>query len=917
MPKASSNLSSKTQTPANDSFSNLVSFSSGPANKNLSLQEQQQKLLEQKAQQQAAQQKRLDSQFTGGDEHFWKNLGSGRSTPAPHLPASVLSSARLPIYSQESTQNGRENGGLSQLSTEDEDDILAAFRADAPVDSSSHFPKPFEQSSLQNDSGQQYTSSLPVIGGGNKRSTPDDLSVYDDDDPFGLAELSKKHSTKQPETRPQGDEDDVLGLLGMPVSELPKPQDVVDPSPPPIERMAAHPQDQAMAELMEMGFSAERAKEALESTESGTDVQQAVGWLLNKAHSESRGKDRARRSSNEGPRQSRDPRIDRNTGSSPNLRQRGSSNQAWSKGRSPQDSQRQASPTSTNSLERDPAQIASEFGTAFLKTAGSLWKTSTKKVQQAVQEFNSDSESSQPKWMREPKSSGAGHRSGDHDGEGVLGRPHRRSSGSKKLESATDEALMLESDRPRAPPPKPPRRPEPSVDSSADNSRDHSPAMPSRLRQEIPVQPAYLRQQQFKPQPRVDNKTALNRQAIDDEASQAYTSSARRRKAMKVPVSAAEPDLLESTPPPTIFPSTSPARTRSLQYGRLAQLPERTTVHSPASPRNIPTLSSISLKASHADREAGNQHFKRGDYSAAHQSYTASLKHLPTNHPLTIVLHTNRALTALKIGEPKTAILDSDVAIGIIGPSKGEGETIDFSNGEPPKPMREYLGKALMRKAEALEQMEKWKEAGAVWKEAVEGGHGGATSNQGRLRCEKAAAPQQPKRVKAPSATSSITRTPVRSAFADLNGTVSHIPSSAAVNRLRSANAAADREDDEKFALADTVDAKLTTWRGGKADNLRALLGSLDTVLWPEAGWKKIGMAELVLPTKVKVQYMKGIAKVHPDKVRDPLHPTTCHHKLMIKQLPTTATTEQRMIAAAVFSTLNEAWDKFKAENGL
>ncbi len=34
-------------------------------------------------------------------------------------------------------------------------------------------------------------------------------------------------------------------------------------------------------------------------------------------------------------------------------------------------------------------------------------------------------------------------------------------------------------------------------------------------------------------------------------------------------------------------------------------------------------------------------------------------------------------------------------------------------------------------------------------------------------------------------------------------------------------------------------------------------------------------------------------------------------------QLPTTATTEQRMISAAVFAALNEAWDGFKRENGL
>lgn len=211
------------------------------------------------------------------------------------------------------------------------------------------------------------------------------------------------------------------------------------------------------------------------------------------------------------------------------------------------------------------------------------------------------------------------------------------------------------------------------------------------------------------------------------------------------------------------------------------------------------------------------------------------------------------------MGEPKTAINDSDNAVKVIGPSKGESETIDFSNGEIPKPMREYYGKALMRKAEALEQMEKWSEAALVWREAVEGGHGGATSMQGRLRAEKAANPQAEKPKSKPLAKGPPTsrRPPA----------VTPQTSDAAVRKLRAANAAADKVDDEKFALSDTVDARLKAWKDGKQDNLRALLGSLDTVLWPEAGWKKISMADLVLPAKVKIQYMKGIAKVHPDKV--------------------------------------------------
>jgi tetratricopeptide (TPR) repeat protein len=269
----------------------------------------------------------------------------------------------------------------------------------------------------------------------------------------------------------------------------------------------------------------------------------------------------------------------------------------------------------------------------------------------------------------------------------------------------------------------------------------------------------------------------------------------------------------------------------------------------------------MSLKASHSHREKGNEHFKRGDYSSAHQAYTTSISHLPPKHPITMVLLTNRALTALKIGEPKSAITDADTALSIIGVSKGESETVDFQNEEPPKPMREYYGKSLMRKAEALEQMEKWSEALLVWQEAVEGGHGGATSMQGRLRAEKAANPQlsRPK-PKPPVARKAPA---LRSAPKSLSAS----KDSAAVSALRAANAAAEKADDEKFALSDSVDGRINVWKNGKQDNLRALLGSLDTVLWEGSGWKKISMADLVLPGKVKIQYMKGIGKVHPDKV--------------------------------------------------
>ena len=185
--------------------------------------------------------------------------------------------------------------------------------------------------------------------------------------------------------------------------------------------------------------------------------------------------------------------------------------------------------------------------------------------------------------------------------------------------------------------------------------------------------------------------------------------------------------------------------------------------------------------------------------------------------------------------------------------------------------MKDFYGKALLRKAEALEHMEKWRESGAVWREAVEAGVGGLVAVRGRDRCEKASNPSSATPTHKP-AVSSTTRTPAASKPRpnkpnNVRPTVAHAAAAEAVKKLRQANQEAERADEEKFQLADVVAARIEAWRGGKADNLRALLGSLDAVLWSEAGWKKVGMAELVLPGRVKVVYMKAIAKVHPDKV--------------------------------------------------
>ena len=887
-PVITSNPPSKPATPANDSFSNLVSFNASSGNKNLPLLEQQKRVAQQKAEKEKAKQTQFIAGFQGADESFWENFGSGRSTPANRAAASGS------------------NGVTSSHAAQDEDDFMAAFNEHATTKIN-----PFGNGNSSKSSRPPPSSPEPVSKSKTGR-LPQETGFADDedDDSFGLNQLKqprKPHDQSSMQEASLYDDDDVLGALSKPVSDVPKA------TRRPIKtggdlgpETVGDPHDRAVAELVDMGFPTEKAAIALATTESGSDVSGAVSWLLQQAHADARSQMQTRRRSGNSPRE--DARGA--------LRHRGTGRRSGEETDLRQETRRRREGASDGFSEKEPAKVAAEIGNNFLKTAGSLWKTGRERMQQVVQEFNSDSDSSQPRWMNEPASSSQAvslERSRDEE---VLGpRRRRESSGAIKRELVTDEALMLESDQGRPGPRKPARpKPETRVDSSADNSRDHSPAMSSRLRESVLTQPAFLKQQRQSPA-LSNQRAALSRQAIEEEASHAYVSSARRRKpANPAPSSASTSDLLETTTKQSL-----PSRPSTTVPSRPQKPATPIAVQPKAPPRIIPPMSNIAAKAVSGHRETADSHVARGDYAAAHQSYTTAISSVPDKHPVLIVLLTSHAGTAAKIGEPRTTIADSDRAMAIIGPSKGQSEMIQLGPGTPPASMREQYGKALMHKAEALEQLEKWNEAAAVWREAIEGGHGGATSIQGRGRAEKAANPET-SRPKPPIAKKpALLRPPA-------NAGAVQATSAAAVNRLRAANAAADKADDEKFALADAVAARITAWKGGKADNLRALLSSLDTVLWPDAGWKKIGMAELVLPAKVKVLYMKGIAKVHPDKV--------CENDLFVRvrggeggiivlmccvalQIPTTATTEQRMIAGAVFSSLNEAWDRFKTENAL
>ena len=726
--------------------------------------------------------------------------------------------------------------------------MLSGFEAPSSGGSSLH-PTPARSPDISNG------TAVTERGGADLQPKPSPLAspgkLLQEDDPFELSDLPQSRNIALSASK-QG-EDDILGDLAMPVSEVEERKRVETRRTPHSKpRLGGTAHDEALAELVDMGFSPERGQYALSQTGSGQDVQAAVGVLLNEAHSASNDKSTGRSSRQRQDSRSRQPRR-----KSTAANHEASDTPPWLNG--PKRSQSRNKANTPNGEEKEFAQYATDIGSSVWKSANSLWKTGQKRVAKAVSDLQQEGDPSQPRWLRDAQPEQAGPDSS-------------QASARARASDVTNEAMMLDSNDMKSSTKQPQqRRPsDPRTRSSPATRRDsRSSGAPS------PATRPHSRPQSARAEPTSRPAQKLSRQAVEEQTAQAYISPARRKKQQQVsqpPETGprSEPqetlDIFSSEP---IAEKPKPARPPNIPQ-KSSPLPSRPRTKA-APPRRAPPIPESTLRISHQHRKAGTDAFKRGDYVTAHSNYSTALNGLPPPHPITIIIRSNRAITSIKSGDAKAALNDAEAALQVIGPNGGVGESILLSEEEGEKPMREFFGKALMRKAEALEHMEKYGDAAKVWREAVQAGIGGNVAIQGRNRCDNAstegkAAKVNGHKVKPATKPKPAVKAPPRpSAIQDLGGPA---PGEAeAVKRLRAAEAAAVVASDEAFALSDAVEARISNWKGGKADNLRALLGSLDTILWADAGWNKVGMSDLVLPQKVKIVYMKAIAKVHPDKV--------------------------------------------------
>jgi hypothetical protein len=403
-------------------------------------------------------------------------------------------------------------------------------------------------------------------------------------------------------------------------------------------------------------------------------------------------------------------------------------------------------------------------------------------------------------------------------------------------------------------------------------------------------------------------------------------------------------------------PSQRPSPTQ-----RPSQTRTRTHSHHPS--RTLPTTSSSTLSLAFTHKNNGTSQFKLGQYGLASESYTSAITLLPPGHLLLVPLYTNRSLSRLKCGEHVGAGEDAGEALNIIcvvdsnidpnsnlSNGKGKGNVLWSPDTELPELIQGgrdkvnqggwldprgvgvdlidgYI-KALRRRAEAWEGREKWIEAGRDW-EVLAGGGGGVGKGwigesirqeavRGAGRCRKMISASGQEGVSSstlkPLSKSKSKQTPDR-------------PSSSQPSKALLAHQAttlqAEADDTLKHQLKDSVDTRISAWKKGKETNIRALLSSLDMVLWREilsGGVKVNGLGELVTDVQVKKGYMRAIAKVHPDKVKLPQLFLSLFFFYLFRLLiynfdkfnATNSTVEQRMLANSVFAALNEAWIAFQ-----
>lgn len=286
-------------------------------------------------------------------------------------------------------------------------------------------------------------------------------------------------------------------------------------------------------------------------------------------------------------------------------------------------------------------------------------------------------------------------------------------------------------------------------------------------------------------------------------------------------------------------------------------------------------------------KDEATEFYKKGDYDNAVVSYEKSLNALPEKHCLKIVIYSNLALTLMKASNYKRSLESCNEGLTLVTLK----DILDTKFVLSSQSLKLWYVKLLSRKAESLEMLENFKQALDCYQELVS--QLGVTDKKtldAKRRVANILNPPKPKRT--PVVPDKVERKPKSSSADNEN-----------VQRVKSYNQESQKQEELKFKLHDQIEEKIFQWCNGKEGNIRTLLIALPDIIperlnFPFVTTKKITLNDLMLPKKVKINYMKVISSIHPDKLNS-------------------MSLEDKLICERVFIILNKAWDKFKEENGM
>lgn len=357
------------------------------------------------------------------------------------------------------------------------------------------------------------------------------------------------------------------------------------------------------------------------------------------------------------------------------------------------------------------------------------------------------------------------------------------------------------------------------------------------------------------------------------------------------------------------LPSSSPFRPNSVPVKTKSENPElrgpgkKSTTKGPSTPKlhnPVPTkefdllgISSQPLAASAhrvnhplnqfeevdytTSKAAAHKAFTSGNYGDALESYLACLNGLPAKHENRVIILSNLAAVYKQLGQLKDSLERIEEGLGLMGTDE-----ISSNASIAAKPVKYWYSKLITTKAEVLELLEKFeqslenyliliKELGVVDKKVMGGKRRvDKVVNPENYKVKPKAAPvakPKPVAVKSPSPTAEV-------------------PS---IDPLEQ----------------DRINSTIQSWAQLKQNNLRNLLTNLDEIIPAKIAMKSslrhLTLNELMLPKQVKIQYMKVISSIHPDK--------------LASQCKGDKTSE--LTCNGVFIILNKTWEEFKQENSM